>query len=146
MSLIEKLTEEIKSSQKNGDAERLAVLRFISAQMKNREIEKRAQGGEVTEEDALQVFQREAKKRREAIELYVKGGRPELAAQEAKELSIIEEFLPAQLSREEIAATIAALQAEGLSDFNGLMKEAMKRLKGQTDGRTVGEVIKEKLG
>lgn len=146
MSLTEKLAEAIKASQKNGDAERLTVLRFISAQMKNREIEKRSHGGGVSEEDALQVFQREAKKRKEAIDLYKKGGRPELAAQEAKELSIIEEFLPAQMTREEVVAVIDALRSEGLSDFNGLMKEAMNRLRGQADGRVVGDAIKEKLG
>jgi uncharacterized protein len=144
----QKLNEEIKTAQKAGNAERLSVLRFLMAQVKNREIEKRGTGSAdpLTEEELTAVFQKEAKKRREAIDLYTQGGRPELAATEKTEMDIIHEFIPAPMGREEVMKAVEKAKAAGASDFNTLMKESMKELKGRADGKLVGEVVKEVLG
>lgn len=155
--LADKIKEDLKISLKSGAMERAAgseprsseragVLRLLLAEVQNKEKEKfGGKGGALSDEDALAVFQKEAKKRREAIELFKKGNRDDLVKKDEAELVVIEEFLPKQLTQEEIRAAIDKLAVAGVGDFNSLMKEAMKELKGRADGRTVGEIIKEKL-
>ena len=147
MSLSEKIASDLKAAMKSGQRTRVDVLRMIKAQIKNVEIEK---GRPLTEEEEIQVLQSAAKKRKEAIELYEKGGRPELAAKEKEELAIIEAFLPKQLSREEIEAVVAEIVSEtgasSLKDLGKVMKEAMGRLRGKADGKVVQEIVRAKLG
>jgi uncharacterized protein YqeY len=148
MSLIERLNSELKTAMKSSQGERLGVMRLVLAQIHNREKEKQATGQApiLTEEEILEVMQKEAKKRREAIELFKKGGREDLASKEEGELAIISEFLPAQMGREEIASIVDGYMKKGISDFASLIKEVMKEVKGKADGRLVSEVIKEKIG
>lgn len=149
--LQEKIAELIKESMKAGDAEKTGVLRLMAASFKNRELEKRAKGQEpvLTEEEAVETIMREAKKRKEAIEVFKQGGREDLAQKEQKELEIISEFLPEQAGEEEIVkiveAAIAATGAQNIKDMGKVMAEAMKELKGKADGSAVSKVIKEKL-
>ncbi len=145
MNLKERIGEDIVKAQKNGETERLGVLRFVSAAIHNREIEKGAKESGLPEEEVLAVFQKEAKKRKEAIALYKQGSRNDLAEKEERELKIIQGYLPPELSREDVAKIVDELKAGGISDANGLMKAAMARLKGQADGRMVKEVVDEKL-
>ncbi len=147
MSLLSRISEDIKIAQKAGEAARLNTLRFLSAQFQNREIEKRGSGsaGPLTDEETLQVIQREAKKRREAIELYRAGNRADLASKEEAELAIIGAYLPAQLSEAEIAVVVDRLVAKGPREFNAIMKMAMAELKGRVDGKAVGDAIRAKL-
>ncbi len=145
MTLSERISEDIKAAQKNGETERLGVLRLVSAAIHNRVIEKGIQGSELPDEEVLAVLQKEAKKRREAIALFRQGKRDDLADKEEKELALLQTYLPPALTRADIEKVVAALRAEGLSDVNALMKAAMARLKGQADGRLVREVIEEKL-
>ncbi|MEK7110747.1 MAG: GatB/YqeY domain-containing protein [Patescibacteria group bacterium] len=147
MSLLSRISEDIKTAQKAVEAVHLNTLRFLMAQLQNREIEKRGSGsaGPLTDEETLQVIQREAKKRREAIELYRAGNRADLATKEEAELDIISAYLPAQFGEAEIAAVIDRLVAKGPREFNAIMKMAMAELKGRADGKAVGEAIRAKL-
>ncbi len=147
MSLLQKISEDIKSAQKSGQTERLEALRFVSAQLHNREIEKRGQGaGELTDEDVLQVLQKEAKKRKEAIELFRRGGREDLAQKDEKDMKIIGEYLPPAVTREEIESAVDEIISAGEKNFNLVMKAAMQRFGGRADGKEVSAVVKAKLG
>ncbi len=147
MSLSEKIAQDLKTAMKSGQRVRVDVLRMLKAQIKNTEIEK---GRALTEEEEIGVLQSAAKKRREAIELYRKGNRPEPAQKEAEELGVIESYLPKQLSREEVEAIVAEILAQtgasSLKDLGKVMKEAMGRLKGKADGKLVQEIVRSKLG
>src|SRR3989338_4013206 len=138
-SLKEKLGDELKESLLRRDAEKTGVLRFVLSLLQNREIEKRGTGQApvLGDEEVIEIMQREVKKRREAIELFRKGGRPELAE---KELIFINEYLPARMRREEIVVLVCELKKSGLNDFNSLMKEAAKATKGKADGKLVSEI------
>lgn len=154
MSFLDRLNEDIKTAMKSGNSEKVGVLRFLSAQIHNKEIEKRsiAPDGQasmaeaLTDAEAIEVLRKEAKKRSESIVLFEKGGRIDLAEKEKKEMKMISEYLPQQLSREEVAAVVKRLRDGGLADFNSLIKESMKELKGRADGSLVSGVIKEILG
>jgi hypothetical protein len=103
----------------------------------------------MTAEDELAVLNGAAKKRRESIELFTKGGRTDLVAQENAELAIVQEYLPAQMSADEITAVIrAAIEsagAAGVSDFGKVMPVVMKAVKGRADGKTVQELVRKTL-
>lgn len=144
LGLIE---ERLRQAQREGNEIAVSTLRLALAAAKNQEIEKRSKGNNapLDERELLGVFQREAKKRREAIEAFRKGGRENLANKEEKELAVISEYLPAQLSREEVKAAVREI-AKGGGDFNAVMKQAMANLKGRADGKLVGEIAKEILG
>lgn len=145
--LKEKLNADLKDSLLKKNPEKTGVLRFLLSLLQNREIEKRGTGQApvLSDEEIVEIFQREVKKRREAIELFRKGGRPELAEKEEKELVFINEYLPPQMEREEILALVSELKNGGLNDFNSLMKEAAKATRGKADGKLVSEIIKEIL-
>jgi uncharacterized protein YqeY len=134
------LRDDLKQAQisamKAGDKKRLGAVRLILAKVKDRDIEQRtaiASGARPMEDDALIVdtLQKMAKQRRESIELYVKGGREELAAIERGELAVIEEFLPRQMDEAETKGAIAAIKAElgatGLKDMGRVMAELKAR-------------------
>ena len=111
------IRDDIQAAQitamKAGDKPRTATIRLIVAAIKNRDIEART-GKAPADDDTLvvEVLQKMVKQRRESIDLYVKGGRPELAEIEASEITVIEDFLPTQLSEEETTAAIEAIKAE----------------------------------
>jgi len=148
--LQEKITQDIKEAMKAGNAEKLSVLRMVMSALNNKKIEK-GKDAVLTDEEALQVLSREAKKRKESIDIFVKGGRPELAEKEKSELAIVEAYLPKQMSKEEVAAEVEKIivtlrQAQGDIVFNNIMKAVMAELKGKADGKIISEIVKEKLG
>lgn len=147
MGFKETLSSDLVRALKAKENIQLSVLRFLLAQIHNREIEKRSQRGtpDLTEEEIVEVLRREMKKRKEAIELFRKGGRNDVALKEESEVAVIQHYLPKEISREEIGAVIKKLIAAGFKDFQSLIRESMKTLKGKADGRTVGEIIKETL-
>jgi len=147
MSILERITGDLKTAMKSGDHARVDALRFILAGVQGAEKEKfaKAPGVALTDEEAISVLQKEAKRRKESIELFKKGNRPDLVSKEEADLKILSEYVPKELSVEEVEKVVEALIAKGVSDFNSLMKEAMKELKGRADGKTVGEVVKRKL-
>lgn len=154
MSTQEKINSELKEAMKAGDEIRLSLLRGLIAAIHNQEIQKRtsglpAQAGKtdsLTEEEVIQVLQKEAKKRKEAAELFRIGKREDLAAKEEKEFQMIQVYLPAQMTKEEIKIIVERLYEAGNKEFNTLIKAAMAELKGKAGGDMVSAVIKEKLG
>ncbi len=148
MSLIQKLTDDMKAAMKSGDHGRLETVRFALSGLRSAEKEKQAKDptAELTDDEAVSVLQKEAKRRKESIELFRQGGRTDLASKEEADLAIIAEYLPKELSRQEIAAIVEKAHVAGANDFSSLMRETMKEVKGRADGKLVGEVIKEKLG
>lgn len=132
---------------KSGDRARVDVLRFMLAGIQGAEKDKFAKqpGVALTDEEAISVLQKDMKRRKEAIELFKKGNRSDLVDKEEGDLRVISAYLPKALSTEEIEKVVASLQAKGLSDFNSLMRESMKELKGRADGAVVGDMVKRRL-
>ena len=140
------LKEAIKDAMRAKDAVRLAVLRGISAAATNEAVTKgKGPDGMLNDEELMSVIMRAAKQRKDSIDQFTAGGRPELAEGEKAELAVLETLLPAQMSREEIVAAAQAKATEmGVSDKTGankLMGMLMKDLKGKADGTLVKEVV-----
>ncbi len=147
MMLVQKLSDDLKAAMKSGNAERVAVLRFMSSGIYNVQKDKYAKqpGVALTDDEAVAVLQKEAKRRKEAIELFRQGKRDDLVKKEEAELAVIYEYIPKGLSAEEIEKMVDELRGKGFNDFNSLMREAMKLTKGRADGKTVGEIVRKKL-
>lgn len=145
--LKDKINEEIKNAMKSGDKVRLETLRSIRASII--EFDKSGAGHEMTEDDEIKILNSHLKKRKDAIEVYQKAGRADLLEKEQAELAIIQEFLPKQLSEEEIVDYLKKLisenNAKSEADFGRLMGPAMKYLKGKADGKFVQETLKSLL-
>jgi len=138
------------TAMKGGDKEGTATLRLIQSAIKNRDIEARTQAP-VADDDALvvEVLQKMVKQRRESIELYVKGGRQELADAEAREVAVIERFLPAQMSEDETKAAIEAIKTElgasAMKDMGRVMAELKARHGSQLDMSKASGLVKAAL-
>lgn len=149
--LHQRIADDLKSAMKSGDDFQVGVLRLLLSSFHNKEIEKKSKGLEpdLSEEEIVEVLSKEAKKRREAVELYGKAEREDLTSRERKELEIIQKYLPAQLSEEEIGKSIRLaierIGAKDIKDFGRAMAEAMKELKGRADAKTVSEIVKKNL-
>ncbi len=147
MAIREKLMEDVKSAMRDKDQVKLNTLRFLQSAVKNREIEMRP--NPITEDEVMAVIKKLVKQRKESIEQYQNGGRQDLADQEAAELKILESYLPAQMSRDQIeklvADVISSVGAKSVKDMGPVMKEVIARSKGTADNKTVSEVIKSKL-
>ena len=138
-------------SMKAKDSVRVAAIRLIQAAIKNRDIEART-GGAPADDDVLvmEVLGKMAKQRRESIEMFEKGNRPELAAAEAAEMAVIEGFLPKQMSEEEAKAAVAALVQEAgepsVKDMGAVMALVKARLQGRMDMGKASAFVKAALG
>ncbi len=145
--LYEQIREDMKSAMKAGEKDRLETLRFILSGLNGAQKEKEAKepGAALTDAEAIAVLQKEAKRRKESIELFRQWNRDDLVEKEETGLAIIRTYLPEELSRAAIAKIVDDAMAQGFSDFNALMRETMKTVKGRADGKLVGEIIKEKL-
>jgi hypothetical protein len=132
---------------KQGDKVRVSTLRLLRAALKNREI---AKGSALEDAEVLEVVMQAAKQRREAITLAREHGREDIAQHEANELAILEEYLPASLSIEElkqrIEVVVQDLGATSLKDVGRVMKVLMPTLKGRADGHTINRLVRERLG
>ncbi|HEY9670358.1 MAG TPA: GatB/YqeY domain-containing protein [Waterburya sp.] len=151
MSLKDRVSEEIKTAMKAKDKVRLETVRSIKKVILEKESSLRAQGQEtLTETQEIEVLSQLAKQRRDSIEQYRKAGRDDLAEQESQELAIIEEYLPKQLSDEEVAAVvdeiIASVGATSAKDMGKVMGPVMQKLKGRADGQKIQAMVKAKLG
>ncbi len=151
MSLKTQITDDIKAAMKAKDKVRLVAVRSIKKVILEKEVEARVKGrDELTAEEEVELLVQQAKQRRDSIEQYGKAGRDDLVEQESQELAIIEEYLPKQLTDAEImtviAEIIAQVSAASPKDMGKVMGPAMKRLKGQADGKKVQALVKEKLG
>lgn len=147
MSLSKQIVTDLTAAMKAQDAARTSTLRMVKAAMMNRQIEK---GAELNDEDMQKLLRSLVKQRRDSIEQYEKAGRQELVDKEAAEIAVIETYLPAAASREEIEqavmAAIAETGASSMKDMGGVMKAVQAALAGKNaDGRLVSEVVKSKL-
>ena len=150
MSLKDRISDEIKTAMKAKDKLRLQTVRSVKKVILEKESEIRAKGREeLTEEEELAVVMQLAKQRRDSIAQFTDAGREDLAEKEAQELAILEEYLPAQLSDEDVEVVIdeiiAQTGASGPRDMGKVMGPAMKKLKGQADGGKVQSLVKKKL-
>lgn len=147
MALREDIQDQTKQALKAGEKTRVSTLRLLSAAIKNREVET---GRELEDNEVRDVAVKEAKKRREAIEAYDKGGRDELAAKEREELEILQVFLPEQLSDAEVDAMIdeavASTGATSMKEMGKVMGIVMAKAQGKADGNAIQEKVKAKLG
>lgn len=148
MSLLDRIQAEMTASMKAREEARLSALRMIKAALKKHEIDSMKPLDEPTE---MQVLNTLVKQRRDSIEMYRKGGRPELAEKEEGELKIVESFLPAAPSDEEIAAAIDAAIAEtgasSAKDMGKVMKAVQAKLAGKrVDGKALSDKVRVRLG
>lgn len=151
-SLRESITQQVKDAMKAGDKPRVSALRLMQAAIKDKDIASRTEGRNegVGDAELMELFTKMVKQRRESAELYEKGGRPELAAQEKAEIAVIESFMPRQLSEGETRAVIEAvmkeLGASSVKDMGKVMAELKKRYAGQIDFAQAGALAKSLLG
>jgi len=148
MSLELQIQADMKTALKEKKQHQLSTLRTLVAQIKDERIKLRPKR-EITDEDVLRVVQSAVKKRREAVELYEKGGRPELAQKEREEIAFLQKYLPEQLSEDAIVKVIeeviAASGASSIKDMGRVMGPVMGRLQGRADGKLVQSLVKERL-
>ena len=144
MSLLNRLTEELKEALRAGNHTKLSVIRLLKSSIKNREIEKMAP---LTDEEVIGIIMTALKQRRESIEQFQKGGREDLVQKEKSELEVLHTFLPQQLSEEELVSEVQAVIREvGASspkDMGKVMKIVMVRVKGRAEGARVSSLVKE---
>ncbi|MER3501028.1 MAG: glutamyl-tRNA amidotransferase [Candidatus Fervidibacterota bacterium] len=146
MSLKERIDADYKEAMKARDEVRVSVLRLLRSAIHNAEIDKQRA---LTDDEILGVIQSEARKRRESIEAFQQGGRPDLVEREQAELAILESYLPQALPREELEAMVrAAIQEVGalsVKDMGKVMSVLMPKVRGRADGREVNELVRQML-
>jgi uncharacterized protein YqeY len=161
MSLKEKIQADLKNAMQSRDAERVSVLRMLMAAVFNKEKEKRAKLSKTeevkkleelsksTDEEVLEVISSEVKKRKDSIEQYEKANRQDLADNEKKELDVLIEYMPKQMSEEEVRKIvkekIEELGVSGPQDTGRVMGALMPQLKGKADGGMVNKIVQEEL-
>ncbi|MBK18483.1 MAG: glutamyl-tRNA amidotransferase [Rhodospirillaceae bacterium] len=150
--LREEISSALKSAMKAKKSECVSTIRLILAAIKDRDIASRTGGDSdgISDDEIMKVLQTMVKQRQESIKMYEQGGRPELAKQEADEIVIIQEFLPEQLSEEEIAAIVNAaieeLGAESLKDMGRMMAHLRENHAGSMDFGKASGILKQRLG
>lgn len=147
MSLKDQITQDMKSALKAGDKDRLKVVRLMLAAIKQVEVDKRV---ELDDASVLGVLDKMVKQRRDSVEQFEKGGREDLAAIERDEIAVLENYLPEQLSADELAAlvdeVIAATGAASMKDMGRVMGEIKARAAGRADMGAVSAAVKAQLG
>jgi uncharacterized protein YqeY len=150
-TLLEQINDGWKAAMKSGETLRKDTLSGLRAAVKRSEIDARTSGEWNNSDEEVQgVIEREAKKRRDAIDEYEKAGRPDRADAERAELAILQEFLPAQLTNEELEAIVREevekSGASGPAAMGALMKAVMPRVQGRADGKQVNAIVRQLLG
>lgn len=147
MELKEQILADIKTAMRDKDSVKLNTLRFLQSAIKNREIELRPNA--ITADDVMGVLKKLVKQRKESIDQYKAASRQDLVDQEASELKILETYLPAQLSKDQIekivTEVITNLGAKTVKEMGPVMKEVMAKTGGAADNKLVSEIIKSKL-
>lgn len=146
MTLEEKIRKDLYPAIKQQDKVRISTLRLLLSEIKNAEI---AQGKPIDDNKVIDIIGKGARQRRESIDAFKQGNRSDLVAQEESELAIILEYLPKQMSREEIITAarqaIDIVGAKGEKDKGRVMSQLMPQLKGKAGGKEVGEIVSELL-
>jgi uncharacterized protein YqeY len=146
MSLKDQLTESMKTAMKARDDLRLSAVRMVRSMVKNREIDQKK---ELDDQEIIEVISTLVKQRRESIRMYREGNRPDLVEKEEAELEVLLGFLPAQLSSVDIEALvdriISETGAQGAKDMGRVMKALTPLTAGKADGKTVSDIVRQKL-
>ncbi|MBT3991444.1 MAG: GatB/YqeY domain-containing protein [Rhodospirillaceae bacterium] len=152
--LREQINDVLKGAMKAKEPTKVSTLRLINAAIKDRDIAERTKGGVdeegIDDDGILQLLQSMIKQRRDSIEAYKKGGRPELADREAEEIDVIQDFLPEQLSDDELAeavnGVVDAVGAESLKEMGAVMAKLREDYAGQMDFGKASAIVKQRLG
>ncbi|WP_034991686.1 GatB/YqeY domain-containing protein [Beijerinckia mobilis] len=146
----DQFTSQLKEAMKAGDKCRVDTIRMITAALKDKDIEARTTGKTVSDDEILALLQKLVKSRQESKEIYEKAGRPELAAQEAAEIAVIQGFLPQPLSEEEVEAAVSAALAEtgaaSIKDMGKVVAALKAKFAGRMDFAKASGIVKGKLG
>jgi Uncharacterized conserved protein len=150
MTLQEKIDSDLKEAMRAKEAERLSVLRMVKSAIMNAAIEKHGAGGKLADSDAIVVLRKQVKQRQDSVAGFEKGGRPELAEKERREIRILSEYLPQPLTAEEVASIVQSAIAETGASSKAQMGQVMKivneKAAGRADGRTLSEAVQKALG
>jgi uncharacterized protein len=149
MTIQEEIDADLKDAMRSRDAERLSVLRMVKSAMMNAAIEKRGAVGGLADSEAVGVIRKQVKQRLDSIESFEKGGRPELASKERKEIDFLTEYLPKPLGEEEIdrlvKEAIAQVGATSKAQMGAVMKLATEKAAGRADGKTLSQAVQKAL-
>ncbi|HEX6626342.1 MAG TPA: GatB/YqeY domain-containing protein [Gemmatimonadaceae bacterium] len=140
--LLARLQGDLNSARKSQDKAGTLLLGTVLSEIKNKKIELRR---DPTDADVIDVLRKSIKKRRESIELYQKGNRPELAEKESTEARALEKYLPAQVSDEELRAAVRAAIAGGATQIGAVMGKVLPQFKGRAEGGTINAIAREEL-
>jgi len=145
--LRDRIADEMRAAMKAREQTRVSTLRMLMASMKNTQVEK---GHELSDDEVLEVVAREAKRRRESMEAFEKGGRSELVEKEGAELAVLEAYLPERLGDDQLAKlvddAIAETGASTPKEMGAVMKVVMRKVKGRADGASVSAMVRARLG
>jgi uncharacterized protein len=145
MSVMERLNQDMKQAMKDKDAIKLSVIRLVKAAIQNEEINK----GQLSEDDVLTILTRELKQRRDSLQEFEKAGREDLASKTRDEIVVLTDYLPVQLSEDElrqiVRETIAETGASSKKEMGKLMGALMPKVKGKAEGALVQRVVSEEL-
>lgn len=149
MSLAQQIDSDLKDAMRSKDAARLGVLRMLKSALKYAAIEKSGAEGELDEAEATAVIRKQVKQRQDSIESFEKGGRAELAEKEKAELAILNNYLPAAMSADDIARlvreAIAEVGATSRAQMGAVMKALGPKVAGRADGRTLSQEVQRQL-
>jgi len=150
VNLSERVDSELKAAMREKNAVKLGVLRMLKSALSYATIEKSGAQGELSGADAAQVIRKQVKQRQDSIESFEKGGRPELAAKEKEELSILQSYLPQAMSADEISKivreTIAEVGASSKAQMGAVMKALQAKVAGRADGKSLSAEVQKQLG
>jgi uncharacterized protein len=149
MTIQEEIDADLKDAMRSRNAERLSVLRMVKAALTNAAIEKRGAAGGLADSDALGVLRKQVKQRRDSIESFEKGGRPELAAKERKEIEVLTEYLPKPFGEDEldelVKEAIAQAGATSKAQMGAVMKIATEKAAGRVEGKRLSQAVQKAL-
>jgi len=147
MNIRERIENDFKEALKKKEAVVVSTLRMLKAAIQNKEIEKKGQALE--ESEIIKIIAKQVQQHRDSIEQFTKGKREDLVEKEARELEVLNKYLPKQLSEQEVATivkdAIVEVQAKGKQDFGKVMKAVMAELKGKADGKLVSQIVTRSL-
>jgi Uncharacterized conserved protein len=150
VNLSERVDSELKAAMREKNAVKLGVLRMLKSALSYATIEKSGAQGELSGADAAQVIRKQVKQRQDSIESFEKGRRPELAAKEKEELSILQSYLPQAMSADEMSKivreTIAEVGASSKAQMGAVMKALQAKVAGRADGKTLSVEVRKQLG
>jgi uncharacterized protein YqeY len=149
MTLQQRIDSDLKDAMRAKDTTRLGVLRMLKSALKYAAIEKSGAEGELNDAESIQVIRKQAKQRHDSIESFEKGGRAELVAKEKGELAVLNNYLPQQLTADELSQivreTIVSVGATSKAQMGAVMKELQAKVAGRADGKTLSQEVQRQL-